>query len=120
MKKRVTAFLFSDFVSPDFENALKIARYKHDLVAMRVVDQRERNFPNVGLVRVFDKESGKTIWMDTGSKSVRDNYAAWWRNKDIELEKLFKKCGIDYVTLQTGSDYVKSLIRLFRMRENRM
>lgn len=120
MKKRVTAFLFSDFISPNFESALRIARYKHDLVAMRVTDQRERNFPNVGLVRVYDKESGKTIWLDTSDKSVMREYASWWKEKDSELEKLFKKCGIDYVTFQTGEDHVKSLIRLFRMRENRM
>lgn len=120
MKKRVTAFLFSDFVTSDFENALKIARYKHDIVAMRIVDQREADFPNVGMIRVYDKESGRTMWMDTSNSSVMRAYSTWWEKHNSELEKLFRKCGTDYVELETGGDYVKSLIRLFKMRENRL
>ena len=119
MKKRVTAFVISDFLSPDFENALRIARYKHDIVALRVLDQRERQFPNIGLVRVYDKETGASAWMDTGDNAVMSVYYEWWKSKNSELEKMFKKCGIDYVQLYTGSDYVCSLIRLFKMRESR-
>lgn len=119
MKKRATVFILSDFIAPDFENALKIARYKHDIVALRVTDPREITFPNVGLVRVSDKESGKTLWMDTSSKKVREDYRKWWLIKEQELKKLFLKCGVDYTSLSTDRDYVKDLKKLFKVIEGR-
>ena len=119
MKKRVTAFIISDFLSPDFENALKIARYKHDIAALRIVDKIESKFAKIGLVRVYDKEQGRSIWMDTCNHATMSAYSLWWKNKDMEIRKLFKRCGVDYVAMYTGSDYVKDLIRLFKMRESR-
>ena len=119
MKKRSTVFMLSDFISPNFESALKIARYKHDIVALRVTDPREHAFPNVGMIRAYDKETGDSFWMDTSLKSVRDNYSQWWEKKDAELSVMFKKCGVDYTCLSTDGDYVKELKKLFKVREGR-
>jgi len=119
MKKKTTTFVVSDFISADFENALRIAKYKHDIVALRITDPREYEIPNVGMIRVFNKESGKYSWLDTSSKSVRENYAQWWSDKNVEISRLFMKCGVDNALLSTDRDYVKDLMKLFKVRGSR-
>ena len=119
MKKKTTTFVVSDFISADFENALRIAKYKHDIVALRITDPREYEIPNVGMIRVFNKESGKYSWLDTSSKSVRENYAQWWSDKNAEISRLFMKCGVDNALLSTDRDYVKDLMKLFKVRGSR-
>ncbi|MDA3822882.1 MAG: DUF58 domain-containing protein [Bacteroidales bacterium] len=116
IKKRCTAFLISDFRDTGYARSLQIANNKHDLVAMHIYDRREMQLPNVGLIRMKDNESGKERWVDTGMKNVRDNYAMKWNSHQEMMIDIFKKSGVDYVDLETGSDYVKPLIKLFKRR----
>ncbi len=116
IKKRCTTFIISDFIAPDFEEALKIASNKHDIVALKVYDPIERAIPDVGLIKVSDSETGEEKWVDTSSKSARLSYEQWW-NKHIELIKnIFKRCGVDSTELRTDLDYVKPLVMLFENR----
>ncbi len=119
IKKRCTAFVISDFMDKGFDNALKIARSKHDVVALRVYDKREAELPKVGLLKVFNKETGKKMWVDTSSDKVRNNYGKWWREHEAYLKNVFLKSGIDYATFSTDIDYVKPLVNLFKKREAR-
>ena len=119
IKKRCTAFIISDFMDTGFDNAMNIAGRKHDLVALRVYDKRETELPNIGLTKIFDKESGKRTWVDTSSKKVRDNYAKWWREHEAYLNRLFIKSGVDVAQISTDQDYVKPLVSLFKRREAR-
>jgi uncharacterized protein (DUF58 family) len=119
IKKRCTAFVISDFMDKGFDNALKIARSKHDVVALRVYDKREAELPKVGLLKVFNKETGKNMWVDTSSDKVRNNYSKWWREHEAYLKSVFLKSGIDYATFSTDMDYVKPLVNLFKKREAR-
>ena len=73
IKKRSIAFLISDFINKDYEDALKITSKKHDLIALRVVDQRERILTDVGLSLFKDSETGKEIWINTSNKRVREH-----------------------------------------------
>lgn len=129
IKKRSTAFLISDFLQSFdmladdaggepaiFEDTLKIAAKKHDLVAVRIYDVRETELPPVGMLRVKDAETGRHIWVDSLSKKVRDQYSGWWRRYDKRLNDLFMKTGIDAVSINTGEDYVRPLIKLFKRR----
>ena len=120
IKKRCTAFVISDFLDTGFEEALRIAGNKHDIVALRVYDQSETNLPNLGLVKIFNKESGKYQWVDTASSRVREKYDEWWRMQDRFLDNIFKKTSIDNVSISTEEDYVKPLVNLFKLRESRM
>ena len=116
IKKKCTAFLISDFVAENFEQALKIAANRHDLVALNIMDRGEFAIPNLGLVELQDPESGKRFWADTSSKRVRESYAKWWKNQiDSNLE-LFRRAGIDVTQLYTDKDYVPALLELFRKR----
>jgi uncharacterized protein (DUF58 family) len=116
IKKRCTAFIISDFLVPDFEEALRIASNKHDIVALKVFDPVEMSFPEIGLVKVSDSESGEEKWIDTSSKSTREAYSEWWAYHMAFIKNIFRKCGIDSAEMRTDLDYVKPLIRLFENR----
>jgi uncharacterized protein (DUF58 family) len=116
IKKRSIAFLISDFMSPDFEDALKIANRKHDLVALRVYDRREVELPPIGLVQIKDAETDSMTWVDTSDKQVRDHYAQWWKTRQTALDSVFSKSGVDNVMIRTDEDYVKPLMKLFKHR----
>lgn len=120
IKKRCTAFVISDFLDTGFDEALRIAGNKHDLVALRIYDERETGLPNIGLVKIFNKESGKYSWVDTGSAKIRQSYRNWWEMHQQYLARQFKRSGIDHVGINTGEDYVKPLVSLFKLRESRM
>ena len=119
IKKRCIAFMVSDFIDKDFESSLKIASRKHDLVAVRVYDERETFMPGIGLVKVFNKETGRKSWVDTNDPAVRKNYNDWWIRKNKELENLFLRSGVDAVSIRTDQDYVRPLMNLFKIRESR-
>jgi uncharacterized protein (DUF58 family) len=116
IKKRSTTFIISDFMSPDFSDSLKIANRKHDVVALRVYDQRETELPDVGMIKLKDAESGKDIWVDSSSESVRKTFRERWDKFSYDLDQMFKKAGIDNTLIATHEDYVKPLIGLFKRR----
>ncbi len=116
LKKRCTAFLISDFIDTGFEDALKIAGRKHDLVALHIFDVRDQEIPDMGLVRLFSKETDDTIWVDTSSKTVRNNFRNHATKRLSMLDQAFRKSGIDFARIATGEDYVKPLLGLFKTR----
>ena len=116
IKKKCTAFVISDFVGGDFEQALKIAANRHDIVALQISDKGEAAIPNLGLLELMDPETGKRFWADTSSPKVRDSYAQWWRKlTDTNLD-VFRRSGIDVAQLYTDEDYVPALSALFARR----
>jgi uncharacterized protein (DUF58 family) len=116
IKKRSIAFLISDFLDDNFEDALKIVSKKHDLVGLRIYDIRETELPNVGLMKVKDSETGDFTWIDTGSQHVRNSYKDIYRKRQSELNDLLVRSGVDYVSIAAHEDYVKPLMRLFKKR----
>jgi uncharacterized protein (DUF58 family) len=116
IKKRCTAFIISDFIVPDFEEALRIASNKHDIVALKVFDPVEKSIPNIGLIKVSDSETGAEKWIDTSSKATRVAYEKWWIGHLELIKNIFKRCGVDSAELRTDLDYVKPLIKLFENR----
>ena len=120
-KKRSTAFLLSDFLNAKrdeepFDDALKIARASHDLIAVRINDPREREMPDVGIVELQDAESQRKVWVDTSSVRVREHYAAAWREREERTLETLRHNGIDVASLSTDEDYIAALIKLFKQR----
>lgn len=115
-KKRSTAFLISDMYDEDYENALKIAAGKHDLVVLRIDDPREKSLPRMGLVAFEDLETGKTVWIDTSAPETSRAYDEYYRHFSSFAEEMMRKYGIDHVSITTGQDFVKPLIGLFKRR----
>jgi uncharacterized protein (DUF58 family) len=116
IKKRCTAFIISDFLVPDFEEALRIASNKHDIVALKIFDPIEQAIPDIGLIKVSDSETGDEKWIDTSSKYTRKAYEQWWIDHIKLIKNIFKRCGVDSTELRTDLDYVKPLIKLFENR----
>ena len=124
-KRRCTAFIISDLMDVQFDNTpsangrgvapIVIASRKHDLSAIQIYDRRDAELPNVGLLKVSDAETGKRIWADTALRSTREAYAKSWYKQQDTLETVFQKTGINHVSLRTDEDYVKALMRLFKM-----
>lgn len=116
IKKRCTAFLISDFMDTGFEDALKIANRKHDLIALKISDRREYDLPNVGMVKIKNAETGKMTWVDTSFAALRDAYSKTVRKNELLQDETFKRCGVDVAKIKTGEDYVKPLTALFKKR----
>jgi uncharacterized protein (DUF58 family) len=119
IKKKCTAFIISDFMSPDFETELKIANKKHDIIALRLFDRHEEEFPDLGLIPVKDEESEQIIWVNTGDKKVRDAFKIDALRRKARLKDVFSKSGVDTADIGTHESYVKPLMTLFKKREKR-
>ncbi len=117
IKKRSITFLISDFVdTQSYIDALKIAKRKHDLVALRVVDQLETEMPDIGLVKLVDNESGELRWVDTSSLSVRQAYRKNYLKFEQTTNEIFTKCGVNAAKITTHEGYLKPLMQLFKSR----
>lgn len=118
IKKRCTAFLISDFIdTSDYKQALRIAAKKHDVAAIQVYDTLSTDLFPVGLMKVRDPETGEERWINTSSKKVRDRYRSWWNERQTLMDSTFRQSGVDSVSVSTESDYVKSLLQLFKQRK---
>lgn len=116
-RRHSIVFLLSDFIdTPSFEKQLSIATHKHDIVGVKVYDQRMKVLPNVGLMKLQDAESGTTIYVDTSSNKVREQHNLWWNTETEKLESTLRKTNVNYVSISTSEDYVKPLQLLFKSR----
>jgi uncharacterized protein (DUF58 family) len=116
VKKRSIAFIVSDFMDDNFEDALKVANKKHDIVALKIEDEIENEIPNVGLIQLKDNETGQTKWINTSSKKTRTKYKANAIKRNRELKEIFRKAGVDYTTIATNRPYIIPLMNLFKQR----
>ncbi|MBR1807915.1 MAG: DUF58 domain-containing protein [Paludibacteraceae bacterium] len=125
-KRRCTAFLISDLILPEknitagkgklsIEQPLLIAQNKHDLQVIQVYDRRDAELPDIGLLKLKDAESGIRSWIDTSVPAVRQAYADQWAAQQTAIENLFARTGTRSVSVRTDEDYVKALMRLFRI-----
>ncbi|MCR4665098.1 MAG: DUF58 domain-containing protein [Paludibacteraceae bacterium] len=118
LKRRSTAFLISDMLLKEdikqLEKPVMIARNRHDLHVVQVYDKRDRELPNIGLVKMHDAETGKDVWTDTALRSVRQAYSTQRAKKQAAVDMLWKKTGISNVSVRTDEDYVRALMKLFK------
>ncbi len=119
IKKRSIVFVLSDFFDYNFENALKLAARKHDVVGLNIHDEREFELPDVGLVRLMDNETGEVRWINTSSKSERHLYKANTLRYQDKIKNTFLRSGVDFANINTGHSYVQPLMGLFKKREAR-
>ena len=120
LKRRCTAFLISDFIDRgDWQQPLQIARNRHDIMALQVYDKRDTQLPDIGLMRVADLETGDERWIDTSSKSVRRTYDRWWYQRQQEMAERLRAANVDFASIASDENYVKSLMGLFKNRTAR-
>ncbi|MDB5024182.1 MAG: hypothetical protein JWP78_1937 [Mucilaginibacter sp.] len=119
IRKKCTAFIISDFMSPGFESELKIANKKHDVIALRLYDKHEEEFPNLGLIPVRDQETGEMQWINTGSREARNAYKTAALDRNGMLSHIFKRSGVDFTSIGTHETYITPLMTLFKKRGSR-
>ena len=116
MKKQTIAFLISDFMDQGYEDALKIASKKHDIVGIRLYDQFEEQLPKVGLIQVQDQETGEVRWVNSSSKKLQQAHQDWNIERHKYFTNTFLKSRADQMEIETGSDHIKTLLQFFRKR----
>lgn len=119
IKKKCTAFIISDFMSPGFEAELKIANKKHDVIALRLYDRHEEEFADLGLIPTRDQESGQVQWINTSSREIRNAYKTAALTRNGMLASTFKRSGVDFTSIGTHETYIKPLMTLFKKRGSR-
>ena len=117
VKKRSICFILSDFMNTGYEDPLRIAARRHDIIGVHLYDPREKEIPNVGLIRAVDAETGKVGWIDTGMASVRQKYSDVFNKNFDYFRNTFLKSGTDYVSIQTDESYVNALLKFFKKRK---
>ncbi len=118
IKKRSICFVLSDFMTKGYEDALRIAKRRHDIIGIQMTDPREAELPNIGLVRAMDSESGEIRWIDTASRKVRERYAQWYQDNYQHFRNSFLRSGADMISIMTTEPYVNALMQFFQKRAN--
>ncbi|KAB7727130.1 DUF58 domain-containing protein [Rudanella paleaurantiibacter] len=116
LKRRSVVILLSDFIDTQYEQSLKALARKHDLVVIHFYDQREVNLPPLGIIPVYDAETGRTNWVNTSSRAFRAGLQNTFNDNRARLERLCKQYKANYLALDTHDDYVPKLVDLFRVR----
>jgi uncharacterized protein (DUF58 family) len=119
-KRRAVVFVLSDFLDTGFDRSLAVASRRHDVVALRLRDDREERLPNVGVIAVEDLETGKTMLVDTGSGEVRRAFGRAVAEAEERFEEIVRSARIDHVDLWTDEDVVQPLAGFFRKRMRRL
>lgn len=128
LHRRSLLFVISDLElgadrQPAMEALTRVARplgLRHDAVALQVVDPRERELPNVGLIAVEDAETGDVVQLDTARRKVRERYAQVAAERAAELKRLLRRANFEVVELDTSRSYVPTLLGFFKSRERRV
>ena len=115
-KKKSLAFLFSDFADDFDDKLLKIASKKHQLLGLRVFDEKDNEIPDVGYAFFRDVETGKQIWVNTSSQRWRYNYAEAQKQKLRNLKDAFEKSSASFVEVNPEIDYTKILYSYFQKK----
>jgi len=119
IKKKSIAFILSDFISPEFEEGIKISSKKHDTIAVQIFDKREIEIPDVGLMNIIDAESVENLWVDTSNHQTREEYKKWWLKKQLKLIETFNRNSVDFINISTDQNYVVPLMNFFKRRGRR-
>lgn len=115
IKKKSTVFILSDFIeSGDFEKQLMISRTKHNFYALQFYDKAEENFPDLGLVELFNSEKQRYEWVDTSSMSFKNHMKTKIQENLKKHKTMFKKIGGEYCAIDTQEPYIHKVAELFR------
>ena len=119
LHRRSVVFLISDFIDEDYERPLQLMRRRHDMVAVSIFDPRERALPDVGFINLQDAETGEQFLVDSSRREVRAYFAQQQEKEDQQRRALFRRNGIDEVSIDITKSYVDPLVRLFHERVRR-
>ena len=118
--RRAVVFFISDFQAEDFSRALAVTARRHDLIAIRIQDERESILPAIGIITLEDAETGDQIEIDATDSKVRAQFARLAQAQLAETMRVLRQNRIDRIDLRTGDDYLPALRSFFKQRERRL
>lgn len=113
------AFLISDFYTSDIHKSLSIANKRHDIIAVNITDPRDIELPNVGIISLYDAESGKRYFVNTSNSGAREQYRKDASQKQEAIQKMLHSVKIDAINISTQMSYIDALIEFFKRRKLR-
>jgi uncharacterized protein (DUF58 family) len=116
IKRRSVVILISDFIDEGYFLNMKSLAKRHDLVVIHISDKRETRLPKLGIIPIEDKESKRTLWVNTSFGDFRQKIMTHYQSRKSELEKFSRKHQINFISLDTDEDYVPKLLKLFKVR----
>ena len=119
MKKKAVCFVLSDYQTDDYEKPLRVFARRHDVTGICLYDSLEKDLPDLGLIPIEDPETGKQSWIDASSPILREIVQQRFNRRLHTVEELFLRSGAGFISVATGEDYVKSLMRYFERRKRR-
>ncbi|MFZ5970999.1 MAG: DUF58 domain-containing protein [Bacteroidota bacterium] len=120
IKRRSVIIMISDFIDEGFYHNMKSLARKHDLVVIHISDKRETHLPKLGIIPVLDKESKRTLWVNTSFGDFRQRIATHHQERVAELKQFSRKHQINFLSINTDEDYVPQLLKLFKVRNKSM
>jgi uncharacterized protein (DUF58 family) len=120
LRRRSVLFVVSDFLAEGWHDPVARLSRRHDVIAVQIVDPRERALPQAGLMTLRDPESGAWRVVDTGSPLVRERFRSRMEEWDRAFERGLRERGADLIRLETARSYAEPLITFFRRRERRL
>ncbi len=120
LHKKAVVFLISDLLDQGFEQSLKVANRRHDMIIIQVQDPREYELPDVGILELMDAETGEVIYVDTALAKVRASYRENWEKNRVRLAKFFEANRMDHIVVDTIQPYDAPLVQFFKKRARRM
>ncbi len=118
IKRRSLVFVISDFISaPGWERSLNLLAQRHEVIAIRLLDPRESDLPDVGMIVMEDAETGEQMFVDTHDKKFRQRFFAAANKRESDLKAAFLRAGVDVMTLSTDDDLVRSIVRFAKQRQ---
>ncbi|MCX2741844.1 DUF58 domain-containing protein [Pontibacter anaerobius] len=116
IKRRSIILLLSDFIDNNYEKELSMLARRHDLIVLHLRDVREQELPAMGIVPILDRETGRTLWLNTSGEEFQKRYLAQYQENQEQLMRLCQKYQANYLAIDTNEDYVPQLVNLFRLR----
>ncbi|MBO8130860.1 MAG: DUF58 domain-containing protein [Candidatus Marinimicrobia bacterium] len=117
LKRKSIIFIISDFLDDGFIHSMKILNKKHDVIAIKLKDHREKELIPMGLMRIYDPETGEEVWIDLSNRKKIQTYKDYIEQREQEFIKEAKKMKLDLIEIDTGKSYIEPLVRFFKLRE---
>ncbi len=118
-KRKMVTFFISDFQDSGYEASFKLAKQKHDLIAVSVYDPREADLPNIGWLHLEDRETGEKMFVDTSDRDLMKDYKKRVEAIRANRNRFFNSIGIDTIEIDTDGSLVNPILKYFKLREHR-
>jgi uncharacterized protein (DUF58 family) len=120
IKRRSLVVIVSDFISaPGWDRSLALLQRRHEVLAVRLIDPRETDLPDVGPIIMEDAETGEQLYVDTGDAKFRRRFQEAARSREQEIGAAFRRAGVEAVALSTDDDLVRAIVRMAMLRRRR-